>query len=121
MAFEGLRVRRNRARQIAEEAQETAGEHREDEIEQTFPAVETDEELSLEDAFASGAHGAFAHKYPPQVKVYTVGPKVGYFSREICGGPHVARTTEIGHIKIIKEESVSGGNRRIRAVMFSNQ
>ena len=75
------------------------------------------EELPLEEAFASGAHGAFAHKYPPRVKVYTVGPKEGYFSREICGGPHVFRTSEIGHIKIIKEESVSGGNRRIRAVI----
>lgn len=75
------------------------------------------EELPLEEAFASGAHGAFAHKYPPIVKVYTVGPKVGYFSREICGGPHVTRTGEIGHIKIIKEESVSGGNRRIRAII----
>jgi len=75
------------------------------------------EELSLEEAFASGAHGAFAHKYPPHVKVYTVGPKNGYFSREICGGPHVSHTGEIGHIKIIKEESVSGGNRRIRAVV----
>ena len=75
------------------------------------------EELPLEEAFASGAHGAFAHKYPPRVKVYTIGPKVGYFSREICGGPHVARTGEIGHIKIVKEESVSGGNRRIRATI----
>ena len=75
------------------------------------------EELPLEEAFASGAHGAFAHKYPPHVKVYTVGPKSSYFSREICGGPHVSHTGEIGHIKITKEESVSGGNRRIRAVV----
>ena len=75
------------------------------------------EELPLEEAFASGAHGAFAHKYPPRVTVYTVGPKNGYFSREICGGPHVSHTAEIGHIKITKEESVSGGNRRIRATI----
>ncbi|MEK7217648.1 MAG: alanine--tRNA ligase-related protein [Patescibacteria group bacterium] len=83
------------------------------------------EELSLEEAFASGAHGAFAYKYPPRVTVYTVGGKKGpdakvgvdYFSREICGGPHVSHTAEIGHIKITKEESVSGGNRRIRAVI----
>ena len=52
------------------------------------------EELSLEEAFASGAHGAFAYKYPPRVTVYTVGARgpdakvgVDYFSREICGGP----------------------------------
>ena len=75
------------------------------------------EELPLEEAFASGAHGVFAHKYPPRVNVYTIGPKTGYFSREICGGPHVSRTSEIGHIKITKEESVSGGNRRIRAII----
>lgn len=75
------------------------------------------EELPLEEAFASGAHGAFAHKYPPRVKVYTIGPKESYFSREICGGPHVTHTGEVGQIKIIKEESVSGGNRRIRAVI----
>lgn len=75
------------------------------------------EELPLEEAFASGAHGAFAHKYPPRVKIYTIGPKDDYFSREICGGPHVSHTGEIGHIRITKEESVSGGNRRIRAVI----
>jgi alanyl-tRNA synthetase len=75
------------------------------------------EELPLEEAFASGAHGAFAHKYPPRVKVYTIGPKDNYFSREICGGPHVTHTAEVGHIKIVKEESVSGGNRRIRAII----
>lgn len=75
------------------------------------------EELPLEEAFASGAHGAFAHKYPPRVKVYTIGNKNNYFSREICGGPHVTHTAEVGHIKIVKEESVSGGNRRIRAII----
>ncbi len=75
------------------------------------------EELPLEEAFASGAHGAFAHKYPPRVNIYTIGPKENYFSREICGGPHVSHTGEIGHIKIIKEESVSGSNRRIRATI----
>ena len=75
------------------------------------------EELPLEEAFASGAHGAFAHKYPPRVKVYTIGKKENYFSREICGGPHVTHTAEVGHIKIAKEESVSGGNRRVRAVI----
>jgi len=51
------------------------------------------------------------------VKVFTIGPDTGYLSREICGGPHVSRTAEIGRIKITKEESVSGGNRRIRAIV----
>ncbi len=94
-----------------EEAEKIANQAVADDLEVWF------EELPLEEAFASGAHGAFAHKYPPQVKVYTIGPKESYFSREICGGPHVTRTGEIGQIKIIKEESVSGGNRRIRAVI----
>jgi alanyl-tRNA synthetase len=75
------------------------------------------EELPLEEAFASGAHGAFAHKYPPRVKVYTIGKKENYFSREICGGPHVTHTAEVGRIKITKEESASGGNRRVRATI----
>ena len=81
------------------------------------------EEMDVEEAFKSGAAGAFKHKYGNRVKVYSIGSgndpdaKVGagYFSRELCGGPHVTHTGEIGHIKIIKEESVSGGNRRIRA------
>ncbi|HZZ99453.1 MAG TPA: alanine--tRNA ligase-related protein [Candidatus Paceibacterota bacterium] len=76
------------------------------------------QEMELQAAFASGASGAFKHKYPPRVKVYTIEDpedSKGWFSRELCGGPHVTHTGMIGHIRITKEESVSGGNRRIRA------
>ena len=76
------------------------------------------EEHSIEKAFASGAKGEFGHKYPEVVSVYTVIDKSdpqGYFSREICTGPHVKNTKEIGKIKIIEQSSVSAGVRRIKA------
>jgi alanyl-tRNA synthetase len=79
----------------------------------------TFEELRLEDAFQSGAIGAFGERYPDIVKVYTVGdPKSKWFSREICGGPHVTNTGKIGKFKIIKEEASSAGVRRIKAVII---
>jgi alanyl-tRNA synthetase len=75
------------------------------------------EEVNTDNAFTSGASGAFRHKYGDRVKVYTMGDKDQPFSKEICGGPHVTHTGEVGHIHITKEESVSGGNRRIRATI----
>jgi len=71
------------------------------------------EEMSLEEAKAAGATGVFESKYSERVKVYTI----GNFSKEICGGPHVKHTGEIGKFKIIKEESSSAGIRRIRAIV----
>lgn len=76
------------------------------------------EELPVDKAFESGAIGAFGEKYPDVVKVYTVGDPAGdWYSREICGGPHVEHTGEIGKFKITKEESSSAGVRRIKAVL----
>jgi len=75
------------------------------------------EEMDLQVALDSGASAFFKLKYPPRVKVYSIGESGAYFSRELCGGPHVSRTGQVGHITITKEESVSGGNRRIRAVV----
>ncbi len=79
------------------------------------------EEMTLEEAKAAGATGAFESKYGERVKVYTIGnPSINSgppFSREICGGPHVKHTGEIGKFKIIKEESSSAGIRRIRAIV----
>lgn len=71
------------------------------------------EELSVDEAKAAGATGVFEHKYGDKVKVYTIGG----FSKEICGGPHVDNTGELGHFKIIKEEASSAGIRRIKAVL----
>ncbi|TSC92814.1 MAG: alanyl-tRNA synthetase [Candidatus Berkelbacteria bacterium Licking1014_7] len=77
--------------------------------------VET-EKMSLADAQASGATGVFSDRYGDRVKVYTIGePDEKPFSKEICGGPHVKNTREIGKFKIVKEESSSAGVRRIRA------
>lgn len=73
----------------------------------------TCEEMTLEEAKKAGAMGLFENKYGDKVKVYTIGD----FSKEICGGPHVKHTGELGHFKIKKEESSSAGVRRIKAVL----
>lgn len=73
----------------------------------------TCEEMTLEEAKNAGAMGLFESKYGDKVKVYTIGD----FSKEICGGPHVKHTGELGHFKIKKEESSSAGVRRIKAVL----
>ena len=73
-------------------------------------------------ALASGVMGAFGDRYGDDVKVYTVGnPDGEYYSREICGGPHVEHTGQLGEegkrFKILKEESSSAGVRRIKAAL----
>jgi len=75
------------------------------------------EEMPKDIAFEKGAIGAFGEKYPATVKVYTVGNNKDWYSKEICGGPHVTHTGEIGKFKIIKEESSSAGVRRIKATI----
>jgi len=69
------------------------------------------EEMSLEEALKSRALAFFKEKYPERVTVYTI----GNFSKEICAGPHVKRTSELGNFKILKEESAGAGIRRIKA------
>ena len=71
------------------------------------------EEMSLEEAKKRGAQGVFENKYGERVKVYSIGD----FSIEICAGPHVSNTKELGRFKIKKEESVAAGIRRIKAVL----
>ncbi len=82
------------------------------------------EELTTEEAKARGAIGLFEDKYAQmggKIKVYFVGnDEKGYFSKEICGGPHVAHTGELGSFKIQKEEAVSAGVRRIKATVGAN-
>lgn len=65
------------------------------------------------------AHGQFWDKYPEKLKVYTIGDFDRPVSREVCGGPHVEHTGELGHFKIKKENSSSAGVRRIKAVLES--
>jgi len=69
------------------------------------------EKMTVEEAKKKGALGLFEHKYGESVSVYTI----GNYSTEICGGPHVESTGELGVFKVIKEESSSGGIRRIKA------
>jgi len=75
------------------------------------------EQMSPEQAKKTGALGFFEHKYGPVVSVYTVGNKNNIFSKEICTGPHVKNTKELGKFKIVKEEASSSGIRRIKAVV----
>ena len=71
------------------------------------------EEMSLDEAKKRHAQGVFGHKYADMVSVYSIGD----FSVEICGGPHVENTKELGKFKITKEESSAAGIRRIKAVL----
>ena len=71
------------------------------------------EEMPYERARAEGIVGVFDNKYGDVVKTYSIGD----FSREMCGGPHAARTGELGHFRIVKEQSSSSGVRRIKAVL----
>ncbi len=73
----------------------------------------TVEEMSKEDAIKSGAECMFIEKYPDVVTVYSI----GNVSKELCGGPHVKNTSELGHFKIKKEEASSAGVRRIKAIL----
>ncbi|NLG38014.1 MAG: alanine--tRNA ligase, partial [Clostridiales bacterium] len=73
----------------------------------------TCDEMSVEAAQNTGAVGVFGSRYGDVVKVFTMGD----YSREICGGPHASRTGELGVFKIQKEQAVSAGVRRIRAIL----
>lgn len=71
------------------------------------------QEMKKEDAIKSGAECMFIEKYPDIVTVYSIGD----VSKELCGGPHVKNTNELGHFKIKKEEASSAGVRRIKAIL----
>ena len=80
-------------------------------IEKKVPVVM--KEISLEEAKAEGFTGLFESKYGERVKTYTIGD----FSKEICGGPHVENTGELGKFRIVKEQSCGSGIRRIKAIL----
>ena len=73
----------------------------------------TKQEMTKEEAVNSGAEAMFIEKYPSIVNVYSI----GNVSKEICGGPHVSNTNELGTFKILKEEASSAGIRRIKAIL----
>jgi len=70
-------------------------------------------ETTLDEAIRMGSQAVFEQKYGEKVSVYSIGD----FSMELCSGPHVENTGELGRFKIIKEEGISAGVRRIRAVL----
>ena len=80
-------------------------------IKEALPVTVT--EMSKNEAIESGAECMFIEKYPDIVTVYTI----GNVSKELCGGPHVKNTSELGHFKIKKEEASSAGVRRIKAIL----
>jgi alanyl-tRNA synthetase len=74
------------------------------------------EELALEEAMQSGAMALFGEKYAEKVRVLSVPGAEGVFSKELCGGTHVRSTGDIGLFKLVSDESIASGTRRIRAV-----
>jgi alanyl-tRNA synthetase len=82
-----------------------------EQIRKCLPVVR--KEMTVEEAKATGAQGVFDEKYGDTVSVY----RVGDFSSEICGGPHVNNTSELGVFKIKKQKGIAAGVRRIRAVL----
>ena len=73
----------------------------------------TVEEMPKEEAVKAGAEHTFIERYPDIVTVYTI----GNISKEICMGPHVNNTSELGKFSIVKEEASSAGVRRIKAIL----
>lgn len=74
-------------------------------------------EVSLDEAQKEGALGFFGERYGERVRVYTIGEEERVCSKEICGGPHVENTSELGTFRITSEKSSSAGVRRIKAVL----
>ncbi|VVC00698.1 Alanine--tRNA ligase [uncultured archaeon] len=75
------------------------------------------EVMGVDGAKKAGAQGVFEGKYSDKVKVYTISSGGKVFSKEICGGPHVKNTKELGRFRILKQEAVAAGIRRIKAVV----
>ena len=109
---ERLRFDFNFGRKVTREELNQIEEMVNDAIRRDLPI--TCEEMTVDEARAQGALGIFNDKYGERVKVYTIGD----VSKEICGGPHAGRTSELGRFKIKKEESSSSGVRRIKAVLI---
>ncbi|NCN24019.1 MAG: alanine--tRNA ligase [Candidatus Pacebacteria bacterium CG10_big_fil_rev_8_21_14_0_10_42_12] len=100
-------------RALSDEEQEIVLNQVQEWIDAKLPV--TKQTMEKEAAIKSGAIAFFSQKYPDQVSVYTVGldPENNWVSKELCGGPHVQNTEEIGKLKIIKEQAVAAGVRRM--------
>lgn len=108
---ERLRFDFNFARPMTQEEIAAVEKLVNEKIAENIPVVY--EEMPYEQARAEGIVGVFDSKYGEVVKTYSI----GNFSREMCGGPHAAATGELGHFKIVKEQSSASGIRRIKAIL----
>ncbi len=108
---ERLRFDFNLARPMTEEEIAAVEKLVNEKISENIPVVFA--EMSYEEARKEGIVGVFDSKYGDVVKTYSI----GNFSREMCGGPHVKNTGELGHFKIVKEQSSASGIRRIKAIL----
>jgi len=106
---ERLRLDFNFERKLTEEELRKIEKLVNEQIKKSLPIKR--EEMSLGEAKKMGAQAMFEQKYGEKVPVYFIGD----FSKEICGGPHVKNTKELGRFEIIKEEAVAAGVRRIKA------
>ena len=98
-------------RKLTDEEKQKIEELVNEKIKQALP-IKYDE-ITLEQAKKQGAKGIFESKYGEKVSVYSIGD----FSKEICAGPHINNTSELGTFKIKKEQSTSSGVRRIKAIL----
>ena len=108
---ERLRFDFNFDRKLTEKELEDIEKLVNDQIEKSLSVKR--KEMTVEEAKERGAQAVFEHKYGEKVSVYFIGD----FSVEICGGPHINNTKELGRFKIVKEEGVAAGTRRIRATL----
>lgn len=115
ITVERLRFDFNFDRKLTAEELKAVEEKVNEAIKENVPV--TMEEMTVEEAVKQGAVGIFTDRYGDKVKVYTIGK----YSKEICGGPHAATTSELGSFRIIKEEASSAGVRRIKAVIGENK
>jgi alanyl-tRNA synthetase len=108
---ERLRFDFNYDRKLTDEEIEDVEELVNEQIRKAIPVKRI--ETTLDEAIKMGAQAVFGEKYGEKVSVYSVGD----FSTELCSGPHVRNTGELGRFRIVKEEGISAGVRRIRAVL----
>jgi alanyl-tRNA synthetase len=111
ITHERLRFDFNFDRKLTDEEIEEVEELVNRQIEKALPVKRS--ETTLDEAIKMGSQAVFEQKYGEKVSVYSIGD----FSMELCSGPHVKNTGELGRFKIIKEEGISAGVRRIRAVL----
>ncbi len=112
---ERLRFDFNFPRKLTEQELKQVEDWINDKIKRKIPVKR--EEMPLQEALKSGAQGEFGTKYPERVCVYTIGDSKSIISKEICTGPHVEKTEDLGKFKILKEESSAAGIRRIKATV----